>query len=280
MKLGWTAALVACSSLGLAVIGARPQVAKAGPEADDEPSFVTASPRVEVFPPPGSVIPSNTLRLYLSFSEPMARGQAMELIHLEDDEGRRKERVFLNLETELWDPSQKHLTIFFDPGRIKRGVGPNLRHGAPLNVGEEIILVISGRFESAGGRPLGSAVRTRFRVAEPQRGAVELSSWRVKAPHAGSRQPLKVLFDRWMDPRMTRRWLRVMVGESPLRGDIETDGRVWQFRPRSSWSDRSYHVRVQPTLEDIAGNTLLAPFDAVESHPRESSPAHVSFVPR
>ena len=43
---------------------------------------------------------------------------------------------WIGINQELWDPGMQRLTLLLDPGRIKRGVGPNLEAGLALERGE------------------------------------------------------------------------------------------------------------------------------------------------
>ncbi len=85
--------------------------------------------------PNTAIIPENILRIYLQFSEPMARGQIRGKVLLTDAQGRRVNSPFLNLHTELWNKPQTRVTLLLDPGRIKQGVGPNVDAGAPFTSG-------------------------------------------------------------------------------------------------------------------------------------------------
>ena len=68
---------------------------------------------------------------------------------LRADSGQPLQGVFLTMDPELWDPERRRLTLLLDPGRIKRGLVPNLEAGYPLNEGNPDHLVhrqpISGR---------------------------------------------------------------------------------------------------------------------------------------
>lgn len=83
----------------------------------------------EVYPTTDKV-PANLLRLYVHFSAPMSRRAVNDYVHLFDFNGIEVSLPFVEIETGLWDRNQQRLTLFFHPGRIKRGVGPN-GHGSP-----------------------------------------------------------------------------------------------------------------------------------------------------
>lgn len=227
------------------------------------PTAEATVPRLVGFAPSQAVIPANTLRLYLHFSEPMARGQLRNAVALHDRNGTKVQSPFLNLEAELWDPTQTRATLLLDPGRIKQGVGPNAQRGAPLVAGESYRLVISEAMQSAEGMPLGQEASIAFRVGEAARRAIAPESWQVLSPPAGSHAPLTVAFDRIIDSGAVLRFLTVEDPQGDhVRGQIETDGGGWSLIPNQSWQAGAYKLIIDPDLEDVSGNTIDAAFDA------------------
>lgn len=248
-------ALKAGAGYEIAVAGETLRIALPAPEA--------TTPRMISFAPSQAVIPSNTLRLYLHFSEPMARGQLREQVSLVSADGTQVENPFLSLGAELWDPSQTRATLLLDPGRIKQGVGPNLAGGAPLQVGQSYRLIVSSEMLSAEARPLGTPVSVAFRVGPPERRAIAPDSWDILLPGAGSNTPLSVAFDRIMDTGVVLRLIALHGPDGqPVRGQITSDGGGWSLIPDQPWQAGSYSLIVDPELEDVAGNTIGAPFDA------------------
>ena len=220
-------------------------------------------PEVTGFSPSQAVIPANTLRLYLHFSEPMARGQLLDAVSLIASDGTPIPSPFLNLETELWDPSQTRATLLLDPGRIKQGVGPNVQTGAPLQPGESYQVVVSQRLQSAAGVSLGGDVTLNFRVGPSERRTIDPENWQILTPVGNSRAPLTVVFDRIMDSGAVLRMLSLQDGAGrSLRGQITTDGGGWSFAPMQVWQAGDYYLIVDPELEDVSGNTPSSPFDA------------------
>ena len=47
-----------------------------------------------------------------------------------------------------------------------------------------------------------------------------------------------------------------------VQGQITSDGGGWSLIPDQPWQAGSYSLIVDPELEDVAGNTIGAPFDA------------------
>jgi hypothetical protein len=227
------------------------------------PKAEVTIPEVTGFAPSQAMIPANILRFYVQFSEPMARGQVRDAVTLIHSDGRPIPSPFLNLETELWDPSQTRVTLLLDPGRIKQGVGPNMQAGAPLQSGESYTLIVSGNMQSAAGTTLGTDATLALRVAQAERRAIDPEIWQILAPEVGSHMPITVAFDRIMDSGATQRLLHMQdsVGNR-LRGEITSDGGGWSFTPVQAWQADDYLLIVDPELEDVSGNTIAAPFDA------------------
>ena len=119
--------------------------------------------------PSSLTLPENLLKFYVHFSAPMSRGRIYEHIHLRNDAGKEIELPFLEIDEELWDPTMTRLTLFIDPGRIKRGVLPLEEIGPALETGKSYSLVIDSDWKDGAGKPLQAGFEKRFRVAAPDR---------------------------------------------------------------------------------------------------------------
>jgi hypothetical protein len=71
-----------------------------------------------------------------------------------DQAGAKVDVPFLELGEELWDPSGRRFTLFFDPGRIKRGLLSQQELGIALHEGKRYTLVIDKGWKDADGRTL------------------------------------------------------------------------------------------------------------------------------
>lgn len=248
-------ALKAGAGYELKIAGETLRIALPAPEA--------TQPRLVSFAPSQAVIPANTLRLYLHFSEPMARGQLREMVSLVTADGATVANPFLSLEAELWDPSQTRATLLLDPGRIKQGVGPNVAGGAPLQEGQSYRLTVSTEMRSAAGIPLGRPMSLAFRAGPPERRVIDPEVWEILSPDMGSHAPLSLAFDRIMDGGAVLRLITLQGPDGlPIKGEIASDGGGWSLMPDHPWEAGNYNLIVDPELEDIAGNTIGAPFDA------------------
>jgi hypothetical protein len=223
-----------------------------------EPASIT-----HVFPS-AEVLPENLLRFYVHFSGPMSRGRIYEHIRLLDASGNAIEMPFLEIDEELWSPDMTRLTLFIDPGRIKRGVRPLEEIGPVLEEGDRYTLVIGGKWKDAHGQPLAAEHRKPFRVSGPDREAIDPKQWQIVVPAAASRKPLQVSFGKPLDHALALRLIEVADGSGKyLDGEaaLEAHESRWQFTPAGHWQAGRYALRVSSRLEDLAGNRVGRPFE-------------------
>jgi hypothetical protein len=214
--------------------------------------------------PSSEELPENLLRFYVTFSGPMQRGHARTAITLVGPDGGAVPDVLYRAPTELWDRGMRRLTILLDPGRLKRGVGPNRTLGPPLQAGNIYTLVVGTQMADLAGRPLAHAVRKCFRATPAIREAIAADHWQIVPPEAGSRQQLTIAFPRPLDQALLPHALRVVssAGRS-IAGQINIgqNETQWSLTPNCPWAGGAYHVEVDINMEDVCGNTLLAAFD-------------------
>jgi hypothetical protein len=225
----------------------------------------TASPTdvTNVFPS-SDLLPENLLRFYLCFSSPMQSGRVEKHVAILNPDGEPAPDVLYRAPVELWDRSMRRLTVLLDPGRLKRGVGPNRELGPPLKAGLEYTLVIDSGLLDWSGSPLRESFFKTFRVAEPIREHIAIEKWKLLPPTKITRQPLTLLFPRPLDWAMLSQYLAVFSENGQrMEGRTVTDQceKRWTFAPASPWSEGSYRVEVASGLEDVSGNNLLGPFD-------------------
>lgn len=217
----------------------------------------------QVFPSSPS-LPENLLKFYLHFTAPMSRGRIYEHIHLRNDSGKEIELPFLEIDEELWDPTMTRLTLFIDPGRIKRGVLPLEEIGPALETGKSYSLVIDSEWKDGAGKPLQAGFQKSFNVVAPDRDPPDPAGWRILSPQPETRTPLVVNFPEPMDQALAQRVIQVtddsgeaLSGKVTL-GDQE---RRWVFVPANPWRRGNYLLVVPTTLEDLAGNNIGKPFE-------------------
>ncbi|MFN4259464.1 MAG: Ig-like domain-containing protein [Gemmataceae bacterium] len=209
-------------------------------------------------------LPENQLKFYIHFSAPMSRGEAYDHIHLLDATGKPVADPFLELGEELWDPAGKRFTLFFDPGRIKRGLKPREEVGPALEEGKSYTLVIDRRWADAQGFPLKESYRKPFRVLAPDDTPPDPKNWRIAVPAAGGDAPLQVTFPEALDEALLQRllWVTDPQGQHVAgRVQVRDEETVWHFLPERPWLPGRYHLVVDTTLEDLAGNSVGRPFE-------------------
>jgi len=231
--------------------------------------------------PSAAVLPENLLKFYVHFSAAMSRGHIYEHIHLVDAAGKTVELPFLELDEELWNPAMTRLTLFIDPGRIKRGVRPLEEIGPALVAGERFRLVVDGACRDADGQPLAAAFEKAFVAGPPEREPIEPKKWVIKAPAAGTRGSLCVDFERSLDHAITQRVLRIADEAGKIlagTSELEKEERTWKFTPTNTWVKGRYEMIVPTAIEDLAGNNVGKPFDVdlVEGTTESSATAGAS----
>lgn len=230
------------------------------PEPEPPPSATA----VEQIYPSGDCLPENLLRFYIVFSRPMWRGCARQHIQLLDPDGEPAPDVLYRAPVELWDRSMQTLTVLLDPGRLKRGVGPNRELGPPLVRGHEYTLVIGRGMLDGSGRPLATAIQKHFRVSAPVREPITVEGWQLSPPAVNTAAPLLLRFPAPLDWQLLTSSLVVRKSTGELVGGHISIGHAetqWCLTPTAPWSAGAYTVLVQCDLEDICGNTPAAPFD-------------------
>src|SRR5262249_39363820 len=155
------------------------------------------------------------------------------------------------------NPAHTRYTLFLDPGRVKRGIRPNEQMGRPLRAGRAYALVIDSAWRDANGLPLAKSFRHEFRAGPALEQGIDLKSWRVAPPRAGTRDTLVVPFAQSLDHGLLQRAIGVERGAAqPVPGDISI-GRAelqWLFVPREAWKAGEHRLVILPILEDVAGN--------------------------
>jgi hypothetical protein len=229
------------------------------PDRPSAPTTVVAN----VFPT-ADVLPENLLKFYIHFSAPMSAGHIYDHIRLRNEAGKEIELPFLEIDEELWNPTMTRLTLFIDPGRIKRGVQPLEEIGPALEEGKRYTLVIDAGWRDAANIPLKEGFQKRFMVGPTDREPIDLSRWKIQSPPAESRRPLLITFSEPMDHALALRVIRVLDASNQLiagSADLTNQERHWSFTPVHPWHRGPHHLSVQTTIEDLAGNNVGKAFD-------------------
>jgi hypothetical protein len=220
--------------------------------------------RVVAVYPSGGTWPSNLLRAYVVFSGSMSGESGLPFVTLEDETGQTIPDVFLPIEADFWNADRTRYTVFFDPGRVKRGIRPNREQGRALLPGRRYALEVSAAWRDAAGRSLTSSYRHGFVAGAEVEAPLVVDAWRVQPPSARGRDPLAVVFPWAIDRGLADRSFIIVgpdgagvTGESMMAaGEVE-----WRFTPREPWRPGEYRLIAEPILEDPAGNQIGRAFE-------------------
>jgi hypothetical protein len=238
------------------------------PAADTTPKTTVS----RVFPT-ADVIPENQLRLYIHFSEPMGMRGGLDFIHLLDDAGKEVKDPFLPLDAEFWNDDRTRYTVFFDPGRQKRGIAPIAEMGRSLTAGKTYTLVVDAAWPDGHGLPLKQEFKRTFKVGPADERPLDTKTWKIAAPAAGTSAALTIAFPEPLDHGLLLRALGVLApGGKPLEGSVVVGPHelTWSFTPVEPWKAGAYNVVAFAMLEDLAGNRIGRAFE-VDNFDRSDS---------
>jgi len=229
---------------------------------------VTSSTVVTRIDPGSDEWPENMLRFYIHFSAPMSRGHRVDFVHLVDDAGKEVPDAILAAYADLWNPDATRLTVFFDPGRVKRGVGPNVAMGRALVRGQRYAIMVDAAWPDATGQPLKTSYRHAFTAGAAAYDALNVNDWRITTPAAATTAAIGIVFPAPLDRALLERTIGVETNAG-----ASVDGRVqagakelsWSFTPNAPWQPGSYAIVVARELEDPAGNRIGRAFEVLES---------------
>lgn len=204
-------------------------------------------------------LPSNFLKFYIAFDQPMTDGNINEYFSLIEN-GELVKDPFLELDPPLWNEDNTILTLWIDPGRVKRDLGRNKRLGEVLKVGERYKLEIRD-IPNSMGRPMEDIFTKEFYVSNRDTTTLDISRWKLSLPNLGS-DPLIITFDKPLAVYLASKTINIIHNNRLVDGDfkITSDTKLY-FIPKSPWEKGNYHIEVEARLEDLAGNNLNRLFD-------------------
>jgi hypothetical protein len=231
--------------------------------------------------PSSDRVPENQLRFYIHFSGPMGRRGSLEHVSLLDDRGKAVVDPFLPVDGELWNADRTRYTVFFDPGRQKRGILPNREMGFSLAAGHKYTLLIDRQWVDGNGNPLRESYRKSFLVDAPDLAPLDPKGWKITPPHEGSRDPVSVIFAEPLDHGLLMRAIGVRRNDAPVVGDVRVDSNEtrWTMTPNEPWRSGDYALIALGVLEDLAGNRIGRPFEVVSKDDKGEDDAAINAVP-
>lgn len=194
----------------------------------------------------------------------MRQGESQKYISLVKNERDTLQGVFLNLQPELWNDDRTVLTIWLDPGRIKRDLQPNKRLGNPLKKGDSYKIVISPLWKSTEDLALKQEYSKRFFAAGRDSLSPDPNQWIVSAARSNTKDALTIDLREALDYYLLNESITILdESRNPLPGTfaIVKQEHELKFTPTSDWRKGRFILQIEARLEDLAGNNLNRPFD-------------------
>ncbi|MBC7850360.1 MAG: hypothetical protein H7Y31_11520 [Chitinophagaceae bacterium] len=221
------------------------------------------APEIVNIYPTNDTVPVNLLKLYIAFSIPMREGKWRDNIVLIKNGVDTVSDAFLDVDLELWNNEHTVLTIWFDPGRVKRGLQPNEKLGSPLHEKQKYELLVLKNLEDVDGRILRTGGSKRFFVNDRDSESPHVDDWLIRIPKSDTRTALHFSFGESLDAMLLENSISINYNEHGLAGVFEpiNKERELRFIPEASWQVGEYEIIVDPILEDLAGNNMTRLFD-------------------
>lgn len=225
---------------------------------------VPAQTYVQSIYPSGDTLPENLLKFYIEFTEPMQEGHALENLVLIRNGKDTLPDVFLDLQPELWSNDNRILTVWLDPGRIKRELLPNQKMGAPLEQDNSYRLLVRKKWRDAKGNDVAEDFEKDFYVGERDSFSPGYQSWTFSTPFSNSRDDLVIHLKESLDYQLLKNTIRVVDKDGKnISGRFTPDKNetTLLFYPEKKWKTGEYVLEIESRLEDLAGNNLNRPFE-------------------
>ena len=238
------------------------------------------APELRGIYPSSDTLPENLLKFYLVFSKPMVEGRSLQFVTLLDQQGDTLPNIFLDLESELWNTERTVLTLWLDPGRIKRDLQPNKLLGPPLVKGRKYKLIVSAEWPDEQGATLMKDYTKNFIATIRDSSLPSPTDWIIKIPRVGTTQAVEVDLREALDYFLLLNTIRVIDSKgSYVNGTSDVSGgeKTFRFTPDVPWSHGVYKLQVDARLEDRAGNNLNRPFDRDLKSSTDSNPGKKVF---
>lgn len=213
--------------------------------------------------PSATLIPANLLKIHIYFSRSMSEGHSKDYIHVIDDKGDTLNNVFLDLQPELWNEDRSGLTLWLDPGRIKRDLQPNLKLGPLLKINSNYRIVVSKLWKDKFGTKLTDNFTKSYTVVHEDREKPALELWDLSYPVAKTRGALILDFQESIDYELASNAIQIFKDEQVFHGNVTLNSNEsqWRFKPTEPWLPGKYKLIIETRLEDLAGNNLNRLFD-------------------
>jgi hypothetical protein len=222
------------------------------------------APRLVAVYPSTDTVPENLLKMYFRFSKPMREGEGLQYIVLLDEKNDTLDGTFLDLQPELWNKERTILTLWLDPGRIKRDLVPNQQLGNPLKKGRKYTLIVLKQWRDTEGLELDNQFTKTFSVGERDDALPQPKSWELVIPKSATASPLLINLPEPLDYFLLEETILIKDQENKTVAgslQIKKNETGIEFIPSQPWKAGNYKLIVASYLEDLSGNNLTRPFD-------------------
>lgn len=229
----------------------------------DVPAGDFNAPELLSIYPTQDTLPQNLLKMYLHFSEPMVEGRSLEYITFLRNNDDTLMGTFLDLKPELWNADGTVLTLWLDPGRIKRDLIPNQTLGTPLRANEKYTIHVRATWPGKNGAHLLRPFTKTFVTTQPDDVSPQPERWSIRVPASETNDPLEINYHEPLDYFISKGAFRIFVSQTEVSGNIEVirDEMILRFIPEGQWQKGKYSLEIESRLEDLAGNNLNRLFD-------------------
>lgn len=222
------------------------------------PKLIAIHPKIDT-------VPENLLKMYFVFSKPMQQSQSfLDFITVTNRETNNTEKIFLPLENELWNTDHTELTLWLDPGRIKKDLIPNKELGIPVKKGNAYEITILNNLSDAEGVELGKDYQKTIVVGSRDAQSPSTSKWELTLPQENTKEALGISFDESLDAMLAQETIQIVNDKNKtIDGGFMLSKKATSilFVPKVLWKKGKYTIVIESRLEDLAGNNLNRLFD-------------------
>lgn len=221
-------------------------------------------PFIEAVYPTTDSIPSNILRFYVRFSQPMQEIGILKHILLKNAAGLNITGVFFDNDNELWNDDLTEVTLLVDPGRVKTGLVAHNKFGWAFDEGERYRLMIDSLLFDFNDRHLSATYRKELFATTANNIAPDIRDWKVSLPKRNTQSTLVLDFTTPLDHISASTLIRILdTGGNVIKGKVflGKKEKIWHFKPSAKWKPGNYTIEINSDLEDIVGNSLRGVFN-------------------
>lgn len=221
--------------------------------------------QIETLYPNTATVPSNFLKWYIRFSKPVNPSKIYDHIYLINNQTNTKvDRALLPLETPLLSNDGTLLTLWVEPGRQKRDLGPNKRLGEVLILDTSYTLIIDKDLKDTQGISMKMEYTHAFTVSTSDRTKPAISSWKLHLPTSKTKEALQIDFQELLDFGSLQNTIHILdESGNNVAGNftVQSNQKSIIFNPSYNWNKGYYHILCESIIEDISGNNLERLFD-------------------